>query len=226
MSATHGPEPAPSSDLRSRVLDEIGRTRAPTRREHRLRIAAISAAGAVATSSLFFAMGGFTRGARPVELVAFTAGLGLAGAIVMTRVSAGVRGSMLGRPRHVLLLGCVVAAPLLAVVALAAAAMWPDNAGEGVPARTHLACGAITLLQGALPLVALVVPKRGTDPVHPALTGAALGMTAGAWTAMMAYLRCPHAAPLHCVLAHVAPTLLLTGAGALLGQILLRIRAR
>jgi hypothetical protein len=42
---------------------------------------------------------------------------------------------------------------------------------------------------------------------------------------MMAYLRCPHAAASHCVLAHVAPTLLLTALGALLGATLLRVRA-
>jgi hypothetical protein len=81
-------------------------------------------------------------------------------------------------------------------------------------------------VQGALPLVALLAPRRGTDPVHPAVTGAALGMTAGAWTAMMAYLRCPHPSAFHCIAAHVAPTLLLTVAGALLGHALLRVRAR
>lgn len=131
---------------------------------------------------------------------------------------------MLGRPRHVLLLGCVLAATALAVVALAAGALWPAHAAEDVPSSAHSACGLLTIVQGALPLATLLVPKRGSDPVHPAITGAALGMTAGAWTAMLAYLRCPHAAASHCIVAHVMPALVLTIAGALLGRMLLEIR--
>jgi hypothetical protein len=213
----------PSSELRARVLAEIGRTPAATRAEHRKRIAIMAAGGALATTALFFAMGGFTRGARPTELIAFTAGSGLFAALVMTRLSS--RGdSMLGRPRPTLVLACVLAAPLLACAAFAAAMIWPENAAEDVPAHAHVACAAMTLAQGALPLVALLLPRRESDPVHPAITGAALGMTAGAWTAMMAYLRCPHVPPSHCIIAHVVPTLLLTIAGALLGRFLLRVR--
>ncbi len=89
-----------------------------------------------------------------------------------------------------------------------------------------MACAAMTLVQGALPLAALVIPRRGTNPVHPVVSGAALGMTAGAWTAMMAYLRCAHSGALHCILAHVVPTLVLTAIGALLGWLLLRVRGR
>jgi hypothetical protein len=215
----------PSSDLRARVLAEIAKTPAQTRGEHRKRIFLIAAVGALATTTLFFAMGGFQKGTRPVELVLFTSGFGLIAAIVLTRVSSGVTGSMLGRPRQSLLLACVVAAPILAVVALTAAAMWPTNAAEEVPGQGHIGCAVATLAQGALPLIALIIPRRGTDPVHPAITGAALGMTAGAWTAMMAYLRCPHAQAFHCIAAHVIPTIVLTMLGALLGHALLKIKS-
>lgn len=213
----------PSADLRARLLEQVKQTPAPTRAEHRKRIAIIAVVGALATTSLFFAMGGFARGARPTELIAFTAGSGLLAAIVMTRVS-GLGGSMLGRPRPLLLLACVVAAPVLACAALAATMIWPEHAAEDVPSHAHVACAAITLAQGALPLLALLLPRRESDPVHPAITGAALGMTAGAWTAMMAYLRCPHVPAAHCIMAHVLPTLLLTVVGALLGRLLLRVR--
>jgi hypothetical protein len=131
---------------------------------------------------------------------------------------------MLGRPRPTLLLACVLAAPVLACAALAAAMIWPENAAEEVPGHAHVACAAMTLAQGALPLIALLLPRQGSDPVHPAITGAALGMTAGAWTAMMAYLRCPHVPASHCIIAHVVPTLLLTIVGAVLGRVLLRVR--
>lgn len=213
-----------SDDLRARILAEVKRTPSPTRSAYRARIAWIVGAGAVATSALFFAMGGFAPGTRPAELVAFTSGFALLAAVVLTRLSTGSSRSMLGRPASVLVTASVLAAPVLALAALVAAMCWPTAAAEELPPRANLACAAMTLAQGALPLVALLAPRRGSDPIHPAITGAALGMTAGAWTAMMAYLRCPHAQALHCILAHVAPTLVLSALGAVLGWALLRIK--
>jgi hypothetical protein len=215
-----------ADDLRARVLREAAATPSLTRSQHRRRLHAIAVVGAAATTGLFFAMGGFSLETRPLELVVFTAGVGLLAALVMTRLSAGKPRSMLGRPRSILLTACVVVAPALALVALIAARCWPSTASEAVPEGAHLACAAFTLAQGALPLIVLLIPRRGTDPVHPAIAGAALGMTAGAWTAMMAYLRCPHAAGLHCVLAHVAPTVVLTLLGAGLGWFFLGLRRR
>lgn len=213
------------SALRERVLAEIARTPAPTRASWRRRVALVATVGALVTTALFFAMGGFARGTRPSELIAFAAGIGLFSALVLTRLSSSAAsGSMLGRPRLHLVLGCVVAAPFLACAAFAATMIWPEHAHEDVAMHSHLACGALTLVQGALPLAVLLIPRRESDPVHPMVTGAALGMTAGAWTAMMAYLRCPHVPASHCILAHVLPTLVLTAVGALLGRFLLRVR--
>lgn len=213
-----------NADLRARILAEAKRTPSPTRDEHHKRVLAVVAAGTVAATALFFAMGGFARGARPIELVVFAAGYALVSAAVLTRLSGTRPGSMLPRASSVLTVACIAAAPVLAIGALAAAAIWPEPASEHVSTRSDLACAAMTIVQGALPLVVLVVPRRGSDPVHPVITGAALGMTAGAWSATMAYLRCPHAAASHCVLAHVAPALVLTAVGALLGRVLLGIR--
>src|SRR5690349_14560948 len=124
MSASeHRSAPLPA-DLRARVLAEVARAPAPTRREHRTKVAILYAAGALATIALFFAAGGLRRGARPVELVAFTAGTGLLAAVVLTRVSAGTSGSMLGRPRHVLLLAGVLGAAVLMVTACAVGTLW------------------------------------------------------------------------------------------------------
>jgi hypothetical protein len=215
---------APSAELRRRILAEVARTPAPTRAEHERRVVVRAVAGVVATTALFVAMGGVAVGQRPTELVAFTAGFGLLAALAVGRLSSNVPGSMLGRPRHVLLLTCVLAPMGLALVALAAGALWPEHAAEGVPGRIHLVCGVETIVQGVLPLAALVLPRRGSDPVHPATTGAALGMAAGGWTAMMAYLRCPYAATTHCILAHVIPTLAFAVVGALLGHLLLKLR--
>jgi hypothetical protein len=218
-------ERAPSADLRARILAEAALTPSPTRPAHKRRIVLLATIGALATVALFAGMGGMSPGTRPVEMIAFTVGFGLVAAAVLTRLSSGEPRSMLGRPRSVLLTAVVVTAPILAIVALCATLAWPDTSGEHVDGSVHLACGAISVLQGALPLIALLLPRRGTDPVHPAITGAALGMTAGAWTVVMAYLRCPHAAAMHCIVAHVVPTLILTALGAVLGWFLLRVRA-
>ena len=210
-------------DLRARILEEAKKTPAPTRSEHQKRVAVVVTIGTLATTALFFAMGGFARGTRPVELMVFTAGFAILSAAVLTRLSAPRRPSPLPGPRQVLVAACVSAAPVLAVSVLAATFIWPPEA-EDVAMKSHVACALMTVVQGALPLVVLIVPRRGSDPVHPVVTGAALGMTAGAWTAAMAYLRCPHAEAGHCVLAHVAPTILLTAIGALLGRMFLRVR--
>jgi hypothetical protein len=214
-----------TADLRARVLAEVARSPSPTRADHKRRILLVTVIGAIATVGLFAATGGMAPGTRPVEMIAFTVAFGLVAAAVLTRLSSGSSGSMLGRPRTQLLTAVVLTAPALAVVALCATLAWPEPAiGEHVSSATHLSCGALSVLQGALPLVVLLVPRRGSDPVHPAITGAALGMTAGAWSVVMAYLRCPHAAAMHCILAHVVPTLILTALGAVLGWVLLRVR--
>ena len=210
--------------LRARVLAEVARTPSLTRAVYKRRVLLIATIGALATASLFIAMGGMSPGTRPWEMIAFTVGFGLLAAAVLTRLSSGKQGSMLGRPRSVLLTAVVVMAPLLALVALCATMVWPESAAERVGAGANIGCGLMSVAQGALPLVALLLPRRGSDPVHPAITGAALGMTAGAWTVVMAYLRCPHAAAMHCIIAHVAPTLVLTALGAALGWLLLRVK--
>lgn len=214
-----------ADDLRARVLAEVKKTPSPTRDEHRRRVLLVVVMGVLAAGALFMAMGGFAAGTRPVEMIAFTAGFAMVAALVVGRVAAPPRGSMLARPKGVVLAASVAAAPLLALVAIAAASAWPGPSSEAVAERAHLACGAMTFVQGVLPLVVLFLTRRGSDPVHPMITGAALGMTAGGWTAMMAYMRCPHAAAMHCVFAHVAPTIVLTLVGAVLGLVILRPRA-
>lgn len=218
-------ERSAATDLRARVLAEAARTPSPTRADYKRRVLLVAAVGSLATASLFIGMGGMSPGTRPVEMIAFTVGFGLLAAAVLTRLSSAPRGSMLGRPRTVLLSAVVLTAPLLAIAALCATMAWPEHAAEQASTRTNIGCALMSIVQGALPLVALLLPRRGSDPIHPAITGAALGMTAGAWSVVMAYLRCPHAAAMHCIIAHVVPTLVLTTLGAGLGWLLLRVKS-
>jgi hypothetical protein len=214
----------PSAALRARVLAQVASTPAPTRANYERRVVVTTAVAALATIALFLVTGGLRPGGRPVEMIVATVGFGLLAAAVLTRLSSGGPHSMLGRPRAVLLAAVAVTAPLLAAAVLCVSQMWPATAAGYVGGGTDLSCAGLTLLQGALPLGALVFAKRGSDPVHPAVTGAALGMTAGAWAVVMAYLRCPHAAAMHCIVAHVLPTLILAALGAGLGALFLRVR--
>jgi hypothetical protein len=209
-------------ELRARILAEAARTPSPTRAEHLRRVTIIGVIGTLAVLALFFAMGGVKVGSKPLELVAFTAGFAALATVILKRLSTGRPGSMLGRPSRTLVAACVVTAPLLALSLLVAAIVWPGPAHEAADSRADWLCGAMAVIQGLLPMILLVVPRRGADPVHPAITGASLGMTAGAFAAALAYVRCPHGETMHCLLAHVAPTLILTALGAALGRALLR----
>ena len=211
----------PPVDLRARVLAAASATPAPTRSERSAQVARGLALVLAVLAALAVVVGGVVRGERSAALVGFTSGLGLVLALGLTSVAA--PRSLLGRPRGVLLVVLLATAPLLAVVPLVADLFWP--AASAVRSGAHLACGGISIVEGAVPLAFFHWLRAGTDPVHPTLTGAALGATSGAWAAMLAYLRCPDAELLHCVVAHgVLPALVLLAAGALAGGRFLRVR--
>jgi hypothetical protein len=129
---------------------------------------------------------------------------------------------MVGRPPRVLAGGGAAGVVALFAIVVVAAAIWPS--GERVPRLMDAGCAMLTVLEGALPLAALLWWRRGLDVVQPAITGAALGLAAGAWSAALAYLRCFHAAAEHGALAHAAPALVLMAVGAAVGAVVLRLR--
>jgi hypothetical protein len=166
---------------------------------------------------VFLSIGGMSRNARPELLVVETAtGAGVV-ALVAVVVALGRGRSMLGRSVAVLL-----ALSLVTPVALFAwklgvssrfAAMtdaWPERRGF---VCLRLSCGL-----SAWPLVAVVLMRRGSDPVHPHLTGAALGAAVGACSWVFVDLWCPVAYVPHLVLGHALPLVLTILAGAWLGR--------
>lgn len=220
------------ADLRARVLAEVERSPSPARDATRRKTAAVTAALVLLTLATFVANRPFQPGERAGDLVFSTAGLALLVALALTQLAARRGRSMLGRPRRVLVSIC--AAGGLVLLASAVVVLLLGDGGEvervgrvgRVGPEMHARCGALTVVQGLALFVALLLPRRGSDPLHPAITGGALGLAAGAWTATMAYLRCPHADAAHCVAAHVVPALLFAAAGAAVGHVLLRVRAR
>lgn len=215
--------PSPSPELRARVLARVASVPSRTREGRRRRVALGALAALTLTTFSFVLGGGVECGERPVELVVATAAAGMLVALVASWGVLRSSRSMLGPSSRTLVWVWGLTAPLLGVVALVASMRWPDANVEVVSRELHVGCGLFTVLQGALPLAALVAWRRKSDPLHPASTGAALGMIAGAWASVMAYLRCPHGSLSHAVSAHVFPTLVLALLGALIGRSVLAI---
>lgn len=219
------PAPEPPEALRARVLELVGRQPSPSRRELHRRTFAWSALGVVAPLVLFASLGGAEAGPRPWALllatVAGTSGLSL----VALSVALGRAGRTLGPTRASLVAVALVPPLLFLLWKLGCSALF-EGMLAAWPSRPGLRCFGVSLLFGVVPLVTFLIARRGSDPVHPRSLGAALGAAGGLWAATLVDLWCPVAYPIHVVLGHVLPALLLAGAGAALGARLLSLPRR
>jgi hypothetical protein len=213
-----------SSEIRARILAEVRREPSPTRAERTRGNATVSAVGALVSLGLFAHFGFATS--RPVEvLVLLVAGCG---ALSFAAVGVAVRrgGSMLGRSRTGLG-ACAALAPLaLLGFALVAAVVQGSFVVAGGETHQHLVCFALTLLLAVGPFAAALYIRRGTDPVHPAALGAAIGAAAGVCGGALIDLHCTITSVEHLALGHTLPILILTALGALVGQRILGMASR
>jgi len=217
--------PTPPADLRARVLAAARAMPAPARAAVRTRALALAAGASAALASVFFYAGGVRPLGRPASLMVLTAlgAAALAGAAAWVVLRRG--GSMLGRPQRSL-----VAAGLFTPVALFAWKVGTSalfaGAARAWPERPGLKCLALSFATGIWPLAAALVVRRraGGDPLRPALTGAGLGLFAGAVAWVTVDLWCPVGYAPHLALGHLLPLALLTGLGALAGAFALAVR--
>jgi hypothetical protein len=84
----------------------------------------------------------------------------------------------------------------------------------------------MSLAMGAVPLAFLALTRRGEDPRHPGLQGAAMGVAIGACAWVLIDAWCPVAGVFHLLRGHVLPVVLLGALGALVGVKMLAVRAR
>jgi hypothetical protein len=209
------PMPPLPPELRDRVLAAVERDPAPPRAigvRRRARSVAIGFGSLLASLALL----GVRPLGRPHGYIAavFLAWLPIAAAATWAGVSRGR--SMLGRPAG-WLLGVVALTPVALLAAWAAVAMaWPSTLHDASDGRRHLICDVVTLSFSIGPLLAFSALRRRTDPVTPRLTGAAIGTAAAAWGAIALHLVCGFTAPVHILLGHVAPVVLVALAGALI----------
>lgn len=204
-------------DLKKRVLDAAAATPAPTRRSLRIRNIAIFGVAACLMAEAFYYWGGLRASPRPTALVVETA-LGAACIAAVAMWGAYGRGrSMLGRSSIVLgAVGLVTPAALFAWKVLWSAGdpammvQWRDRVGYR--------CLWLSLLMAVFPFIAMLLIRRNSDPNHPRLTGASLGVAAAACAWVFTDLWCPVAFVPHLLLGHVLPIAILAALGALLGK--------
>lgn len=214
----------PSQDLRSRVLGAARAAPAPTRSQTQRRAVLLLVAAFAASLAVFWLVGGVRLGGlnegaltqRPSGLVLAT-GIGTAVLAFLVAWLAFARGrSALGRPRAVLG-GVALASPALLLLWKVAVSAQVPHMMDRWSERVGLRCLPLSLAIGVFPLVAFVLARRGSDPVHPVALGAALGAASGTLAASLVDLWCPVAYVPHLLLGHVLPLVLLTLAGALWG---------
>jgi len=213
----------PPPDLRARVLAATRQTPSPARAQvtqttRLLVLLAISSSLAV-----FFGTGGFQLGNRPVGFVIMTGlGWGIL-TILAIRVAFVRQRSMLGPSRQVLIALAVLTPATLFVWTVGWLKVWPEAELFDGPWWAYLVCFSLTGTLGLLPLIALAIARRGSDPVHPRATGAALGAAMGAWAGTLIDMHCRCATVPHIAFSHVLPMILLAALGALAAPRILSI---
>ncbi|HEY4159700.1 MAG TPA: NrsF family protein [Polyangiaceae bacterium] len=210
-----------SPDLKAKILEAALSAPSATRHEQQRR-AFWYLSGALAVSALVFMFAGGVRvsGRSPLLVLGTALGSGaLASAVVSVVLSRGR--SMIGRSRVTLVSVALTAPVALLAWKLSYSARFA-GALEAWPARPGMRCLALTLAIGALPLFALLMRWKKTDPAHPRAQGLAMGAAVGLSAAALVDLWCPVAHVSHLLLGHVLPIVLLASLGCWLGARLLR----
>jgi hypothetical protein len=215
-----------TQDLKARILAQAGATPSATRDASRVYAWMVLPSGIIVAATLFFAFDGLRHGqGRPLWFYlasavgwAMVAGLSTWGALARGR-------SAIGRPRAWLLAVAVGTPASLFAMMFAFAVADPDVTLVH-PERLGLKCLGLTIAAAAFPLVALALLRRGSDPVHPVATGAALGSACGASAGVMVEMWCPVATPQHVAIGHILPIVAMTVVGALLGARVIAMRPR
>jgi hypothetical protein len=211
-------KPELPADLRSRVLAAAKASPAPARAAVQRGTALALVLGAVALVFVFLFFGGADLKTRPPAFLAMTLAGWTAIAALTTWVGAARGGNMLGRSTSLLVAAIVATGPGLMLWMHLGTSMWPGTLGYDAPLRAHLVCLSFVAAMALGPFVALAVVRRHSDPVHPRVTGAALGAVAGAWAGVMGDLHCPVSDAVHVGIGHVLPVLLFALVGWLAGR--------
>ncbi|HYP75663.1 MAG TPA: NrsF family protein [Polyangiaceae bacterium] len=211
------------AQLRAQVIGLSAREPSPTRAQVALQRRVVLSVVMLVPLLVFMAWGGIRVGPRPERLVLQTALGSAVLAAGLAVIGVGRGRSMLGRPRAWLLAQVLVTPPLLLGWRVLTSLGYPDMMIAWAD-RPGLRCFALSLALSLAPLFGLLWLRRGSDPLHPRLTAAALGAAAGAGAWVLVDLWCPVGYVPHLLLGHVLPLLLLSAGSALLGSRVVAIR--
>jgi hypothetical protein len=214
-------EPGPAPDLKRRVLAAVRTEPAPTRAAVRRRGWMTFAVSAAVALAIFAWAGGVRIYDRPGALIVWTSVGWIVAASAAAALGVGRGRSALGRST-VSLIMLIVALPL-ALLAWKIGVTLPFGPEMMAPwpGRPGFRCLRLSLATAAPILVAFLVMRRRSDPVHPAIAGAVLGVTAGVAAGSLVDLWCPVAHLPHLLLGHILPLVIVALVGAWAGRRLL-----
>jgi hypothetical protein len=207
------------------VLDSVRRESAPTRAQTATRRLAIGVAGfvpALALVALLAHHGDY----RPVGYIVFVACTWASVAVLTTWLALRTGRSILGVARVWLVAATLAVPPALAILAGVATALWPQTNVAESDAGAHALCFVLTTLAALGPVLAFALLRRESDPVHPRWTGALIGAASGACGATAVALLCEHTYPVHILVGHVLPVVLVTLVGAFLASRVVTLRGK
>jgi hypothetical protein len=214
------------ADRRERLFAQLKMMPSPTRATYRLRNLVVILGAVLAMFILFEVLGGVRAGGeripylvveRPNGLIMTTASGASLLAFLAVWALFGRGGSMLGRSGGWLVAGSMVVIASLFTWKLLVSASYAEMTSPW-PSRPGLRCLGASAALGIWPLLALSYARRRSDAVHPSMTGASIGVSAGAVTWVLVDLWCPVAYVPHLLLGHVLPVLLFAAAGSLVGR--------
>jgi hypothetical protein len=215
-----------TEDLKSRILESARATRSAPRRAFPVHAWLVLPSSTIVAAALFFAFDGLHHGqGRPFWFYVASSLGWMAVATLSLWAVFGRGGSALGRSRPWLTAVAVGTPALLFAMMFAFAVIHPEVTLVH-PERLGLKCLGLTLAAAVFPLLSLAFLRRGSDPVHPVATGAALGAACGAAAGVMVELWCPVATPRHVAVGHIFPIAIVTAVGALMGARVIAMRPR
>lgn len=211
-----------SDDLRARLRASMAQTPRPTRAEGKRRVLIVHTIAVVVMLAIFQGAGGAAHGAgRPIHMTFLVVASVTAVAVVASYLSTPPRDSMLARPWWVRL-ALALLAPVVVTIAMT---MWHAFYVEPY-SRFGWRCMALTVGMGLVLSAAMFSARRNRELHSPALTGSALGVTAGVWATLLVDVWCPLTNLEHVLVGHAAPIAILAVLGLIGGIWLLPIKPR
>jgi hypothetical protein len=219
---TDAPGRDPAPDIKRRILESVRAEPAPTHGAvQRQAWLALGACAAIALA-IFVHFGGVRLYDRPTPLVVWTSLGWSAAASAAAWSGLARRRSMLGRTTATLVATIVAIPPVLLAWKIGVTASFGPEMMEPWPTRPGFRCLGLSIAMAFPLLAAFLLFRRRSDPVHPGIAGAALGITAGVFAGTFVDLWCPVAYVPHVLLGHILPLVVVSAAGALAGRTLLR----